>query len=258
MSEAAATTIERPKRLRFDWIPGVFFFPRKTFKEITSQNQAVWLVPILILTLTTILTVIAAGPIKKMNAQMVVYPEESQWWTPEQYAQYDKAQQNYQKPVFIYIFPALIASAKVWAGWLLVGALLHLFMTMFGGRGSASMSMNVVAWAGLPFALRDIIQTILMFNNKTLIAGQGLSGFVSGETGFPIFLSALLAGVDLYLIWHLLLVVTGVRASGGITLPKAWLSVLITIFLVLAVYALITFLTSLLSGQSFSGYIPFF
>jgi hypothetical protein len=258
MAESAVPVIERPKRIRFDWIPGVLFFPRKTFAEITAQTQAVWLTPLLLLTITAILLVVVAGPIKRNNFMMQgpTYPENWEFMSPDQQAQFMQAWEATQKPVFLYIFPAALAVGKIWLGWLIVGGLLHLVLTMLGGRGSTAASMNIVAWAGLPFAVRDIVQIVFLASQKTLVAGQGLAGFVSGEGGFFVFLTRLLAAVDIYLIWNILLIVLGVRASNGLTRGKALTGVLITILLVIAFQALLGFLTSLLSGMSVTR--PFF
>lgn len=258
MAESAVPMIERPKRVRFDWIPAVFFFPRKTFAEIVAQTQAVWVTPVLLLTITAILVIVIAGPIKRNNFMMQgpTYPENWQYMSPDQQAQFMQSWESTQKPVFLYVFPAALAVAKVLLGWLIVGGLLHLVLTMLGGRGSTAASMNIVAWAGLPFALRDVVQIVFMLTQKTMIAGQGLAGFVSGEGGFFVFLTRLMAAVDIYLIWNILLIFLGVRASNGLTRGKALTGVLITVLLVVAFQALLGYLTSLLSGLSVTR--PFF
>lgn len=39
-----------------------------------------------------------------------------------------------------------------------MGGLLHLVLTMLGGRDSTGGALNIVAWAALPFALRDLVR----------------------------------------------------------------------------------------------------
>ena len=40
--------------------------------------------------------------------------------------------------------------------WLVVSWLLHLVLTLLGGRGTSQGAINVVAWASLPFVVRAV------------------------------------------------------------------------------------------------------
>jgi len=248
MTEAAAPSIEPPRRLRFNWVPEVLLRPRQAFKNIAAQSGSVWLTPMLILTLTALVRVLLAGSIRQAAAASgnITLPPDFQWYSPEQQAQLMQAMQAMQGPVFTYVFPALGALLGVWLGWLVVGGLLHLVLTLLGGRGDTGGAMNVVAWASLPFALRDLVRSAAMLVERQLIQNPGLSGFVSqsadGSSGWLLFLASLLGLVDLYLIWHLILLVTGVRATNGLAPSRSAGGVLIVILLVLAVQALIAYL----------------
>lgn len=240
MAETVAPPIERPRRLRLDWVSGVLLRPRQTFEAITAQNRPVWLTPLLILTVTALLVVAVAGPIKQAAAASgeVQLPPDFQWWTPEQQAQFQQAMAATSGPVFLYVFPALMALLRVWFGWLIMGGLLHLVLTLLGGRGDTGMVINVVAWASLPLALRDLVRVGSMLANDRLVNTPGLAGFApTGEGNGFIFLSALLGLVDIYLIWHAVLLVLGVRAGNGLTKSKVIGGVLATLLLVLAVQA---------------------
>ena len=100
--------------------------------------------------------------------------------------------------------------------------------------------MNVVAWAGLAYALRDVVQIIYMLVKKATIQSYGLSGFSPvGEGAFFLFINELLALIDIYLIWYVLLIIVGVRAAGGLSRSKAIFSVVFTILGVTAIQALV-------------------
>ena len=88
--------------------------------------------------------------------------------TPEQQQQYMDAQSSMNGPATIYVFPAIGALAGLWLSWFLLGAFLHLVMTMLGGRGTNTSAFNIAAWASLPFAIRMIVQIIFMLTNKQL------------------------------------------------------------------------------------------
>src|SRR5690606_9214844 len=114
------------------WIFPVLRSPRAKLAEIGAQTDGVWLTPLLLLTLSALLLVAVAGPIKMAASQMggIELPPESQFWTPEQIDAYLRSRESLNGPVFIYIFPALLGVLRVWGGWLIVAGLLHLVLTL--------------------------------------------------------------------------------------------------------------------------------
>jgi len=259
MTETELAPTESAGRFQFKWAPEVLFRPRGAFAKIVAQPSGVWLTPLLILTVMALLRVWAAGYVNQNFAATgeVPLPPDFQYYTPEQQAQYMQAIQSTQGPVFVYVFPALSALLGTWLGWLLVGGLLHLVMTMLGGRGGTMGAMNLVAWAALPFAVRDLVRAAALLITRQPISNPGLAGFAPLEaTGFIAYLSAWLQTIDLYLIWHMVLMVVGVRAASSLTVSKAISAVLVTVLIVLALLALIRFL----SGQlgSLTVIRPFF
>ncbi len=129
------------------------------------------------------------------------------------------------------------------------GGLLHLVMTLLGGRGDTGAAMNLVAWAGLPFAVRDLVRIVAMLSSKRLIASPGLSGFAPVGEGFgTLFLASLMGVVDIYLVWYFLLLVLGVRLGNGINRPKAIGGVFFVLLLVFSVQAALVAFASQLGG----------
>jgi hypothetical protein len=57
--------------------------------------------------------------------------------------QFMQAQQATQGPVFIYALPGFVAVLGVWIGWLLLSGLLHLALTLLGGRSANRNTLNV-------------------------------------------------------------------------------------------------------------------
>ena len=259
MTDVVLDQAERPRRLHLEWVFPILFKPRSAFTKIVGQGASVWLTPILLLTLTALARIVVAGSIKQAAALSggLALPPDFEFYPPAMQAQYMQAMQATSSPVFLYIFPAITALAGVWMGWLLVSGMLHLILTLLGGRGDTGLTLNVVAWAGLPFAVRDIVQTVFMMLTRQLISTPGLSGFISLEsTGGLAFLAQLLRYVDLYLIWHVILLVIGVRAGTSLSMPKAVGSTLFTVLLVIALQALLGFLSLQLS--SLTVIRPFF
>jgi hypothetical protein len=201
---------QRNKRFNFEWVLEVIFHPKRAFQRISSSPNATWITPLLIITCLVLINTVVSGRLKNQAAMMgeISYPPDYQYYTPEQQAQYTQAIQSTQGPVFVYVLPAIIALFGVWIGWLILGGILHLVTTLLGGRGSTGISMNIVAWGSLPFAVRSIMQILYMLISKKLISNPGLSGFSpAGASGWMLFLSQVLKLIDIYILWQIILLI---------------------------------------------------
>lgn len=221
---------------------------------MASESRATWLTPMLILTITAILVVIVAGYLRSQAALMgeIPLPPDWEFWTPEMQNNYMQAQQATQGPTFVYIIPMVGSLTALWLGWLLLAGLLHFGSTLLGGRGSMQSALNIVAWASLPFAVRDILRIVFMLAAGHAIVSPGLSGF----TSTPGFISQLLTRVDIFLIWHVILLVIGFALTDGLPRSKAVTGVLVIVLLVLLAQAGLGALASSFGGLAVQR--PFF
>ena len=246
---------QRPAR-RFDLprVGTILLHPRRTFQEMVSESRATWLTPMLILSVTAILVVIVAGYLKSRAAMMgeIMLPPDWEFWTPEMQNNYMQAQQATQGPVFNYIMPLVGSLTGLWVGWLLLAGLLHFGSTLLGGRGSMQSALNIVAWASLPFAVRDILRIIFMLAAGHAIVSPGLSGFMTT----PGFIAQLLTRLDIFMIWHVILLVLGFALTDGLPRGKAVTGVVVVMLLVLFAQAGIGALTSSFGGLAVQR--PFF
>ena len=242
------------RRFHFSRVRDVLIRPRQAFQEIGSEPRATWLTPMLVLSITAAL-VIFIGGYQKSRAAMtgeITLPPDWQYWTPEMQNNYMQAQQATQGPTFLYIIPLVGALTGLWVGWLLLAGLLHFGSTLLGGRGSMQSALNIVAWASLPFALRDLLRIVFMLSTGHAIISPGLSGFASSAG----FFSHLLMRLDIFLIWDLILLVIGVGIAEGLPRGKAVTGVLAVMLLVLLAQAGLGALGSSIGGTAVQR--PFF
>ena len=113
-------------------------------------------------------------------------------------------------------------------------------------------ALNIVAWASLPFAIRDILRIVFMLVAGHAINSPGLSGFVSTSG----FVSQLLTRVDLFLIWQVILLVIGFGIADSLPRNKALVGVVVVMLLVLMAQAGLGALTSGFGGMAVQR--PFF
>jgi hypothetical protein len=213
-----------------DWVLPALVRPKSTFEKILNDSLANWTTPIVIIIVATLLQVTLGGMLSEdaSASGQISLPTSFQYYTPEQQAQMQEAMSVSNGPVFTYVFPIILAIGKIWLGWLFVGAGLHLLRTLMGGRGTSRSIMNVAAWTGLPFAVREIVRSSYLLLSQDLIRYPGLSGFAPMEVGtFNLFIAELLKQVDIYWIWHVGLLILGVRLYKDLAPAKAVVSVLL-------------------------------
>lgn len=227
-----------PGRWHFGWVFPTLFQPRQTFQRIASMERGLVSTPLFLLALFAMGSALVRGTIREaaLASGQMELPPGWEFYTPEMQAQFQQAMTATSGPVFVYLLPAIVALLGVIVFWVVVGWLLHLLLTLMGGRTSSQQTLNVVAWASLPFMLREGVRIAAMLATGEAIAFPGLSGFVTGDAGIAaIFSTALLSQIDLYLLWHIGLLIVGVRVGNNLSRGKVWIAVLFTVVLILLV-----------------------
>ncbi len=113
---------------------------------------------------------------------------------------------------------------RVWIGWLFSGFGLYLALTFLGSRLSSRSLLSLAAWAGLPFALRELIRATYVLITGRLIQAPGLSGLLLSSE--PSFLQEVLKYVDMFWMWHIALLLIGLRSQKDTSAWKSWVAVL--------------------------------
>lgn len=120
----------------------------------------------------------------------------------------------------------MMALAGIWINWLLLGAILHLALTLIGSRGSMLSALNLLAWASLPLAVRGVVHIAFVTSTGRGLVAPGVSGlFPDGESGAVALLANAARGFDLYFLWQVALVAVGASSLGETRRARVWLTV---------------------------------
>lgn len=249
---------KKKNALHFEWILPIFLKPAKTLQTITKQEKPVWLTPLLALSALMVIAVLVAGPIQRNIIQMGMnIPDNFQYFSAEQQAQFMSAQANRTSPLFLYVFPILTRVGGLWIAWFLLSSLLHLSLTLSGSRAANVRSYNLAGWSFLPLGVRTLVQIVAMLVSQSVISSPGLSGFISADAkGFAAFIGAFLGLIDIYFLWQIILLFLGSIPLSGLTKSKAWTATAISVFILLLLMSIPGFLAQALSGLSMST--PFY
>jgi hypothetical protein len=105
-------------------------------------------------------------------------------------------------------------------------------------------ALNIVAWASLPFVLRDVLRMIFMLLAGHAIVSPGLSGF----SGSAVFVAQILSRVDLFFLWTIILLIIGFGKADGLPRNKAIVGVVAVLLIMLLMQSGLGVLSSNLSG----------
>lgn len=240
---------------------GIVLWPRATLEYVTERGRRTWWLPALLALLFVVLPIVAAAPITAEQSREAVALVQEQFATgmsADELAQMEGAMSIVASPLITVVMPVIGGLVGRFASWAVWAGALYLAGIALGGRSSFGQLFPVVVWAGLPYAVRGVFQTIYIWVSGELILQPGFSGFlgqpasVAEMVAVPPSLSrqlmvALLSRVDLFLIWHLVLLAFGVVAATRLSRRK-------TVLLTLGTWGLFTALSliPILIGAAFT------
>ncbi|MCC7355688.1 MAG: YIP1 family protein [Anaerolineae bacterium] len=205
-------------------ILGIFLRPGVTLRAVARAPARLWLVPFLLAIALLSARVAVSAPLQEerrlavalaaWQAQLEGFPKEMQenppQWFLDQRPRPRPSDQIYGPPLVSGIGLLLL-------GFIARAGVLHLLCLAMGGQNRFGQVLSVSAWAAMPFVLRDGVQAASMSLSKQLILQPGLSGLIA-EQGLTKMLAE---QVDLYLFWHLLLLILGVAAMARFSRGKS-------------------------------------
>jgi len=269
VSEEKTPTPEQRGVPRLLW--GIIVRPRDTLGYLTERGGRTWWVPALLAVLLVVLPILVAAPVTTRQAREAVLLTREQWgeqqgleMSAEDQAQMEQAMSVAASPLITVVFPAAGGVVGLVVGWLVWAGALYLAGMALGGRSTFGQMLRVVVWTRLPYALRGLLQTVYILASGQIIANPGLSGFVrknqlAGEMVFTppspgqTLLTAFLSRVDLFLVWNLMLLVTGVTVVTHLPRRKAALATL-GVWLLLTALSLVPAIVGGLFAQQVGGF----
>lgn len=228
-------------------LAGALVKPRDTMVALRKVRRSWWGIPALLTLAVIILSVIAYS---YADCQYVHQLEMDQYLSSTN-SSGRPPEPPTPLPITMTIRAAgrLISTCVAWFAW---SGAVYLALLLLGHSAVDFGSVWTLAiWAWMPYAVRDIIQSIYMIAIHRPVYNQGLSGLVVDRTPPPpmtfrylipttseLALASLLERLDIYMIWHLALMVLGTRALTKLSRRKA-IGAIWGIWLVLTLVALI-------------------
>jgi len=228
--QSAATVAPKLGPLRA-WA-GMLFKPRATLERMSRARRAAAWLPAVLMIVVVMLTVYAGSH------------ADSYYFYQEQLEFYAQNPENARfaptQPTFAPLMTILIRMgerlAVLFGSWALWAVALYLICIFTGQRDATFGTMvKLTLWSWTPYIVRGLLQSAYMFLTHDPIFNPGLSGLVLDNAPPPMgqyeyvmvprqtrLLGTALSYVDVYLFWHVALVLTGVPIFTKLSRKQAW------------------------------------
>jgi hypothetical protein len=229
MTMAGAEAREREIGLLMS-LTGILIRPRAMLLALSCARHSWWGVAALLMVMVIVLSVVAYS---HADCQYVYRLEMEQYRS--------SASQLTRPPVAPTPLPITMAIrfggrlVSTLGSWVLWAGALYLVTVLSGESGVGFGGMwKLVLWASIPYAIRSVAQSAYMLAIKTPIYNQALSGLVIDRTPPPLMtfhyaiptkqqlaLASVFERLDIYLLWHLALIIVGLMVVAKLSRKKA-------------------------------------
>jgi len=245
------TAINHPQPL-WKLLFGIVDRPIATFQEVLARRKWwIWAVPLLIVLLCFVAVTAASAPLgvelarDQMERQLASMPASQ--------AEEARAQmETFVSLPFILVTSLVSGTLMLLLGIVGQAAILYFGALVAGGEVEFGPVFTMSTWTRLPTAIRSLVQAgFIAFSGRSTqylgLAALVATGDIVKDARNP--LVTLLAQLDLFWLWHLLLVVLGLSVAARFSRVKSLILTLIYAALALA----LTTLPSLLFGGATVG-----
>ncbi len=207
--------------------------PRRAFEHLAQGPSRSWWLPALLALVLPIVQVafsvdlLAEQARKSMLQQLSAMP-------PDQAEAARAAMTRLMQPAFILVTSFLSLVVALAVAWIFAMIILYFGIALLGRPVKAGVLWPAVAWSWLPLALRSVVQSAWVLYSGTLMVNQGLSFLVATgdptqDSKNPLYMLA--SQVDLFNLWHLVLIYLLLRVVGKLGRGSAIFVLLVYVLL---------------------------
>ncbi len=254
IESAVEQSVVKPEAMKpakknvFVLLLGVLFRPKTTFGYLKDNHKKAWWLPALLILLLTIAPLWAAS--RPSPAAQVMPPDKMEMVTNVDPSMLEGMPSESSTSALASGGLNLLefggALLGTFAAWLLWGGALYLASVFLGRSSSFGQMFRLAVWTWLPYGLRGLAQAIFILMTGEAIVNAGFSGFILDKSVTSLIppgpgqlaLASILSRVDIFMIWHVLLVSVALMAFTGLTHRKA-LTATLTIWLVFALVGIV-------------------
>jgi hypothetical protein len=219
---------------------GVIARPYRTFQRMREAKRGHWWLMLVITFLTLLLVTVASVPIEAevARAAMAAQMEEvdTSQFPADQQAQVQQAQNIASSQAVLGAIGLIGGLTGTMIGYLVRAGVLFLVGLALGAHSGFKQVWRMAVWTTFPDAVRNFVAGIAILATGNLSSpGLGFIFTPAEASAMSPVLLAFLQGIDIYLVWSLVLIGLGVSATSRLNRAKSALVTVVYWALVLIV-----------------------
>lgn len=211
--------------------------PGQAMRAAAARPKSWWLPALLLIVTLAVYTLVTA------NAQLALANERTAAMLERVTANMSEEQaQMVREQSGSMTLPTFLATAlggglvTMAIGWVARGALIHFGSMLLGGVSRWGATFATALWSMFPFAVRDLLMTVVYATQGRLVEQPGLSFLVSSGDVLADsrnVLVSLMGSLDPFVLWHLVLLAIAIPAATQMGRGRG-------VFLAVVVWAILT------------------
>jgi len=214
---ASMSTNTAPERTNiFVDLIDIIAAPAQALRRISIHPRSWWF-PALLSLLTAVLLLWVNLDFLLVEAQRQAQIQlGGQDLSPEQLETAQTMMERFMQPNFMLIQGAIGILLGLLLAWALGTLLIYLSASVLGASPKASSMWALVVWTWIPFVIRNLVYSVFGIFSDAFARSPGLSYFVATgdlaeDQKNPLYVTA--AQVDIFSLWHLILIYILLRAA---------------------------------------------
>lgn len=202
---------------------GLIDRPKEILGYVGKSPGGLWIAPATITLGTLLLLNIVSAPLVAQEAQEMVRQQLST--LPASQAEEAMSQvATFSSPLFMALMAILGGALALIVGWLIRSGTLFFIFSLVGNESGFRQIFNLTLWAWLPLAFRDLVKSTYILINGKLILHQGLAFLLATgvrSQDLHNLLYSFLSSLDIFVVWHLILIALGVKVAARLPSRQA-------------------------------------
>jgi hypothetical protein len=208
----------------FQALVGVITRPRATFGSMRDAERGHWWVVFLVALIALVLNTVATVPIQVEASQAAFEAQMSQMegLDEAQMAQVEQTQAIMSSTAVLSAIGTVTGIIGLLIGYGIRAGVLFALGMVLGGQASFKQIWRMAVWTTLPMAVGTFVSAIAIVATGQLPAAGLTYALTEPElaAASPLVI-AILGRIDLYMIWSLVLIAIGIRATVRLSTAKS-------------------------------------
>ncbi len=190
---------------------GLIDRPKEALGYVGKSPGRLWIAPASITLGALLLLNIVSAPLVAQETLEIVRQQLST--LPASQAEEAMSQvTTFSSPLFVALMATLTGTLALVIGWLIRSGILFFILSLLGNENDFRQTFSLTLWAWIPMAFRDLVKSAYIFINGNLALRQGLAFLLTQPQDPRNLLYLFLSSLDIFLVWHLILIALGAKA----------------------------------------------